>query len=175
MLSLQPAETRPPVFRTVAIAGTGVSELLDAIVTHQPRVRLAPDPQWRIDHIGIAVRSLDETLPFYTEQMGMKLLGREFVEHEKVRVAMLEAGPSRIELLEPSSSDSTIARFLDKRGPGLHHVAMHVADLPAVVVRLKTVGAKLLGEPQRGAGGHLYVFVHPNSAGGVLWEIIQQT
>ncbi len=131
------------------------------------------DPQWLIDHVGIAVRSLAETLPFYTEQMGMKLLGRETVERERVHVAMLSAGPSRIELLEPASPDSTIARFIERRGPGLHHVAMRVDDLPTVLKRLESTGAKLLGMPRRGAGGHLYVFVHPISSGGVLWEIIQ--
>jgi methylmalonyl-CoA epimerase len=105
--------------------------------------------------------------------MGMKLVGRETVDHERVHVAMLSAGPSRIELLEPTSPDSTIARFLDKRGPGLHHVAMRVNDLTAVLQRLESGGARLLGAPRRGAGGHVYVFVHPASAGGVLWEIIQ--
>ena len=86
---------------------------------------------------------------------------------------MLAVGPSRIELLEPAAPDSTIAKFIDKRGPGLHHVAMRVDDLSAVMNRLEAAGAKLLGTPQRGAGGHLYMFVHPASSGGVLWEIIQ--
>jgi LAO/AO transport system kinase len=174
MLSLAPEANRASIFRTVAIDGTGVAELLDAVTKFAPKKpALTADPQWRVDHIGIAVRSLAESLPFYTEQMGMKLLGRETVAQEKVHVAMLSAGPSRIELLEPAAPDSTIARFLEKRGPGIHHVAMLVADLPGVVQRLEAGGAKLLGAPQRGAGGHLYVFVHPGSAGGVLWEIIQ--
>ena len=102
----------------------------------------------------------------------MKLLGCEDIEQEGVRVAMLRAGESRIELLEPASPESTIGRFLAKRGPGLHHVAMRVDDFMGAVARLKTSGAKLLSEPRRGAGGHVYVFVHPVSAGGVLWEII---
>lgn len=175
MLSLSPEEQRAPIFPTVALNGTGVPELVNVLVHLAPKVHtsLSPDPQWLIDHIAIAVRSLAESLPFYTEQMGMKLVGRETVEHERVHVAMLSAGPSRIELLEPSSQDSTIARFLEKRGPGLHHVAMRVDDLMAVLRRLESGGAKLLGAPQRGAGGHLYVFVHPASSGGVLWEIIQ--
>jgi LAO/AO transport system kinase len=176
MLSLSPENERAPIFRTVALNGIGVPELVNVLVHLAPKLHnphLRPDPQWLIDHVGIAVRSLAESLPFYTEQMGMKLGGRETVEQESVRVAMLSAGPSRIELLEPSSPDSTIAKFLDKRGPGLHHVAMRVDDLMAVVHRLETSGAKLLGAPRRGAGGHLYVFVHPASAGGVLWEIIQ--
>ena len=174
MLSLSPAEKRAPVFQTVALNGTGVPELVNVLVHLAPKVH---DPghetQWLIDHVGIAVRSLAEALPFYTEQMGMKLIGHETVEQERVHVAMLAAGPSRIELLEPSSPDSTIGRFLDKRGPGLHHVAMSVNDLPDVLRRLESTGAKLLGLPRRGAGGHLYVFVHPISSGGVLWEIIQ--
>ena len=173
MLSLTPEEERAPVFRTEAINGTGVAELVNVLVHLAPKSATATQPGWLVDHIGIAVRSLAESLPFYTEQMRMKLLGRETVEHEKVHVAMLSAGTSRIELLEPMSPDSTIARFLEKRGPGIHHVAMRVDDLPAVVRRLETSGARLLAPPQRGAGGHLYCFVHPASAGGVLWEIIQ--
>jgi methylmalonyl-CoA epimerase len=173
MLSLGPDGPRPPIFRTVAIDGTGIAELTGWLSQRTPKVPMTPDPLWLVDHIGIAVRSLGEALPFYTEQLGMRLLGRETIEQELVRVAMISAGPSRIELLEPTSPDSAIARFLEKRGPGLHHVAMRVADLAAVAGRLESAGARLLGEPRRGAGGHLYVFVHPVSAGGVLWEIIQ--
>lgn len=103
----------------------------------------------------------------------MKLLGRESVAAESVNVAMLDAGPSRIELLEPTSPDSAIARFLAQRGPGIHHIAMRVPHLNSVVERLKSSGARVLNEPRAGAGGHLYVFVHPASSGGVLWEIIQ--
>jgi len=179
MLSLSPENARPPIFRTVAIAmdtdDPGVAALVDEIASRPRKMRLVADPQWRVDHIGVAVRSLAESLPFYTEQMGMTLLGRETVEHEGVEVAMLSAGPSRIELLEAMRPDCAIARFIDKRGPGLHHVAMRVADLSAVTARLKNSGARLLAEPQRGAGGHLYVFVHPGSSGGVLWEIIQDS
>lgn len=127
-----------------------------------------------IDHLGIAVRSLDQALEFYTRQLGMSVAMRETVEQEKVRVAMLPAGESRIELLEPSEEGSAIARFLDKRGEGLHHVALRVPDLTAAVERLKSAGARILNEPKRGAGGHLYVFVHPVSTGGVLLELIQQ-
>jgi methylmalonyl-CoA epimerase len=95
-----------------------------------------------------------------------------------VSVAMLPAGVgphvARIELLEPSSPDSVIARFLDKRGPGLHHIALRVDDLSAAIGRLQAAGAKLLNEPRTGAGGHTYVFVHPSSTGGVLLELIQK-
>ena len=174
MLSLSPEEERPPIFQTIALNGAGVPELVNVLVHLAPNVHNpAGDTQWLIDHVGIAVRSLAESLPFYTEQMGMKLVGRETVEHEHVHVAMLSAGPSRIELLEPAARDSTIALFLDRRGPGLHHVAMRVDDLTTVLKRLESGGARVLGPPQRGAGGHLYVFVHPVSSGGVLWEIIQ--
>jgi methylmalonyl-CoA epimerase len=86
---------------------------------------------------------------------------------------MIPAGASRIELLEPTDEDSTIARFLTKRGPGLHHVAMRVSDLNKVAERLRAAGVRLMNEPQKGAGGHWYIFVHPGSAGGVLWELIQ--
>jgi methylmalonyl-CoA epimerase len=103
----------------------------------------------------------------------LPVLSREVVEHEKVKVAMLPAGESRIELLEPLDASSTIAKFLEKRGPGLHHVAMRVPDLHATVRRLESAGVRLMGMPRRGAGGHLYVFVHPASTGGVLWELIQ--
>ena len=125
-----------------------------------------------IDHLGIAVASIDESLRFY-ESLGLTAGHRETVAAEKVHVAMLPAGESRIELLEPSEPDSTIAKFLDKRGPGLHHVALKVPDLAAAVDRLKAQGARLLNEPRAGAGGHEYVFVHPASAGGVLLELIQ--
>jgi methylmalonyl-CoA epimerase len=99
---------------------------------------------------------------------------RETVEQEKVRFAMLPLGEPRIELLEPMEADSVIGKFLDKRGEGLHHVAIRVPDLSAAVERLRSSGARLLNEPRVGAGGHLYVFVHPASTGGVLLELIQE-
>jgi len=127
-----------------------------------------------IDHLGIAVLSIDKALEFYQQQLGLTVSARETVEHEKVHVAMLPAGGPRIELLEPSDEDSVIGRFLAKRGEGLHHIAFRVPDLAASVVTLKQNGARLLNEPRHGAGGHLYVFVHPASTGGVLIELIQQ-
>jgi methylmalonyl-CoA epimerase len=120
------------------------------------------------------VRSLDTALGFYEKQLGLRVSLRETVDQEKVNVAMLPAGSSRIELLEAAKPDSVIAKFIDKRGEGLHHVALKVPDLAAAVKRLKIHGARLLNEPRTGAGGHLYVFVHPSSAGGVLLELIQQ-
>ncbi len=126
-----------------------------------------------IDHLGIAVRSIDRALRFYQGQLGLAVAARETVPHEKVRVAMLPLNGSRIELLEPTEADSPVGKFLDKRGEGLHHVALKVPDLNAVVERLRASGARLLNEPRAGAGGHFYVFVHPASAGGVLLELIQ--
>jgi methylmalonyl-CoA epimerase len=135
---------------------------------------MAGSNNFKIDHLGIAVRSLDTALAFYEKQLGFAMGLRETVEREKVKVAMLPAGESRIELLEATGPDSVIAKFIDKRGEGLHHVAIKVPDLTSAVARLKSGGARLLNEPQRGAGGHLYVFVHPSSTGGVLLELIQE-
>jgi methylmalonyl-CoA epimerase len=120
------------------------------------------------------VKSLQEALGFY-ESLGLQAASRESVAAEKVLVAMLPAGESRLELLEPSAPDSPIAKFLEKRGPGLHHVALRVPDLNAAVERLRASGARLLNEPRPGAGGHLYVFIHPASTGGVLMELIQES
>jgi methylmalonyl-CoA epimerase len=130
--------------------------------------------EYRIDHLGIAVRSLEAALQFYAGTLGMEAGPRESVAGEKVNVAMLDCGGPLIELLEPTGPDSPIGRFLEQRGEGLHHVALRVDDLDAAVGRLKAAGARLLNEPRQGAGGHLYVFVHPASTGGVLLELIQE-
>lgn len=131
-----------------------------------------------IDHLGIAVRSLTEGLAFYRDLLGMPVTLEETVEAEKVNVAMLPAGTEdgapRVELLEATDADSTIARFIAKRGPGLHHLALRVDNLPSAVERLKASGARIMNEPRRGAGGHTYVFVHPASSGGLLLELIQK-
>jgi LAO/AO transport system kinase len=161
-----------PLFKTIAIDGTGVAELAADLETRRRKHRHAAQ-YWEIDHLGIAVRSIEEALPFYTASLGLPILSRETVAHEKVHVAMLPAGDARVELLEPVDESSTIAKFLTKRGPGLHHVAMKVPDLDATIARLESAGIRLLGQPQRGAGGHTYVFVHPSDTGGVLWELIQ--
>ena len=128
----------------------------------------------KIDHLGIAVRSIDEALKFYRDQLGLEVSLRETVAAEKVHAAMLPLGDSRIELLEASEPGSVIAKFIEKRGEGLHHIAMTVPDLTAAVERLKTSGARILNEPRIGAGGHLYSFIHPASTGGVLLELIQE-
>ncbi len=128
-----------------------------------------------IDHLGIAVRSLDEALRFWRDQLGLEVSSRETVEAEGVNVAMLPAGTSRIELLEGTAADTVIARFVEKRGEGIHHVALRVPNLAMAVARLKATGSRILNEPRPGAGGHLYVFVHPSSAGGVLLELIEES
>jgi LAO/AO transport system kinase len=131
-----------------------------------------------IDHLGIAVESIDAALRFYQEQLGIAVAGRETVASEQVDVAMLPAGSwpgsPRLELLEAAAKESAIAKFIEKRGPGLHHLALKVDDLTSAVERLKTSGARILNEPRTGAGGHLYVFVHPQSTGGILLELIQK-
>jgi methylmalonyl-CoA epimerase len=127
----------------------------------------------QIDHLGIAVKSLSEAKEFY-QKLGLEVMPEETVEAEKVRVAMVPVGESRIELLEPTVPDSTIAKFLEKRGQGLHHVALHVNNLSATVDRLKASGTRLINEEIKvGAGGHRYVFVHPASTGGVLLELVE--
>ena len=127
----------------------------------------------QIDHLGIAVKSLAQAKQFY-EKLGLNPMPEETVEAEKVRLSMVPVGESRIELLEPTSEDSAIAKFLAKRGEGLHHVALHVDDLSATVERLKASGTRLISDEIKvGAGGHLYVFVHPSSAGGVLLELVE--
>ena len=127
-----------------------------------------------IDHLGIAVKSLQQARKFY-EQLGLKVASEEVVPHEKVKVAMIALGESRIELLESTSPDSVVAKFLEKRGEGLHHVAIQVPDLARAVEMLKASGTRFISEEIKiGAGGHRYVFVHPSSVGGVLLELVQE-
>jgi methylmalonyl-CoA epimerase len=128
----------------------------------------------QIDHLGIAVKSLAAAKTIY-EKLGLNVSPEETVEQEKIRLVMIAVGESRLELLEPTSEDSTIAKFIAKRGEGLHHVCLKVPDLPAAMVRLKNDGIRLVSdEIKTGAGGHQYVFVHPSSAGGVLLELVQE-
>ena len=125
-----------------------------------------------IDHLGIAVKSIAAARGFY-ELLGLQVSHEETVEQEQVRTAMLDLGESRIELLEPTADDSTIGKYLAKRGEGLHHVAVHVPDIEMTFAKLKAAGVRLVREEIRvGAGGHRYFFVHPASAGGVLVEVV---
>jgi len=126
---------------------------------------------FRIDHLGIAVKSLAAAKGIY-EKLGLSVSPEEVVEQEKVRLVMVPVGESRLELLEATSEESTIAKFIAKRGEGLHHVCMRVPDLAAAVAKLKEDGVRLVSDEIKvGAGGHRYVFVHPSSAGGVLLEL----
>jgi len=171
-----------PVLRTVATEGKGIHELVEAIEKVGQALSPVNRARWQaeapappsIDHLGIAVNNLAVSIAFY-ESLGLAVANRETILAEKVDVAMLPAGDVRMELLQPTSRDSPIAKFLEKRGPGLHHVALRVPDLNAAVSRLKARGARLLNEPRAGAGGHIYVFVHPASTGGVLLELIQES
>ena len=127
-----------------------------------------------IDHLGIAVRSVTSAKGIY-EKLGLSVSPEEVVEGERVKVVMIPVGESRLELLEPTTEDSTVAKFLAKRGEGLHHVSLRVPDLAAVVTKLKQDGVRLVSDEIKiGAGGHRYVFVHPSSAGGVLLELVEE-
>ena len=128
---------------------------------------------FHIDHLGIAVKSLATARGIY-EKLGLPISPEETVAQEKVRVAMVPVGASRLELMEATSEDSTIAKFIAKRGEGLHHVCLRVPDLSAVVAKLKSDGVRLVSEEiKTGAGGHRYAFVHPASTGGVLLELVE--
>jgi methylmalonyl-CoA epimerase len=128
----------------------------------------------RIHHIAVAVESIDEALTLYQDILDIEPGPRTAVPHEQVEVVMLQLGDSRIELLEPTSAESPVARFLAKRGPGLHHIALQVQNLQPILARLEARSASLAGEGiQRGAEGYRYVFVHPQSAAGALLELIE--
>jgi methylmalonyl-CoA/ethylmalonyl-CoA epimerase len=128
----------------------------------------------RIAHVGIAVRSIAEARRFY-ETLGLTVEAFEEVPHEKVRVALIACGESRIELLEATAPDSPIAKFIDKRGPGIHHLCLASNDVRGDDDRLRAAGNALIrAEPRRGAGGCWVQFVHPKSASGVLVELSQE-
>jgi methylmalonyl-CoA/ethylmalonyl-CoA epimerase len=126
----------------------------------------------RIDHIGIAVKSLDETIPYYEKALGLKCEHREEVPSQKVRTAFFHAGEVHIELLEPTSPESPIAKFLEKNpSGGIHHLAFATTDITGQLKQAADAGVKLLHEvPFDGAGGKLVAFLHPKSTGGVLTE-----
>ena len=128
----------------------------------------------KINHIGIAVKSLEESIPFYRDQLAMPFAGIEEVAEQKVRVAMLQVGESKIELLEPTSVDSPVAKFIEKNGPGIHHLAYEVDDIEAAIARLVAEGARMIDEtPRAGAHGTRIAFIHPKSSNGVLTELCQ--
>lgn len=130
----------------------------------------------KINHLGIATRDIAEALTFWQDSLGLENVHSEVVEDQKVRVAMLPLGESRIELLEPTSDDSPISKFLEKRGGGIHHIAVEVPDIESSLAKLKEKGMRLIDEtPRNGAEGCLVAFVHPSSANGVLLELVQTT
>ena len=129
----------------------------------------------KIDHIGIATRGIAEASSFWCEALGIKSFDTEEVKEQGVRAAMLPVGESRIELLEASGDDSPITGFLQKRGPGIHHIALRVSDIRMALNQLKASGARLIDEtPRTGAGGCLVAFIHPSATGGVLVELVEQ-
>ncbi|HEU4557793.1 MAG TPA: methylmalonyl-CoA epimerase [Longimicrobium sp.] len=131
-------------------------------------------PGHALDHVGIAVHSIDESLPLFESITGGKGYGRETVETQGVEVVFLGEGDGRLELLAPTRDDSAVARFLAKRGPGMHHLCYRVADVQAELDRYRESGAQLIDEhPRPGATGHLVAFLHPRSTGGVLTELLQ--
>ena len=127
-----------------------------------------------INHIGIAVKSIERAKSVF-ELLGVKVEGEEVVEDQKVRVAFIPVGESRIELLEPTSEDSPVAKFLEKRGEGIHHIAFQVDNISEALDKLKKEGIKLIDEkPRKGAHGTLIAFIHPKSTNGVLIELCQE-
>ena len=126
----------------------------------------------KINHIGVAVNSIEEALPFYRDSLGMTFSGTEEVPSQKVKVAFLSIGESKIELLEPTSPESPVAKFLEKNGPGVHHVAYGVPDVAAAIAQLTASGTRMIDTaPRDGAHGARIAFIHPKSSGGVLTEI----
>ncbi|MBD3237231.1 MAG: methylmalonyl-CoA epimerase [Candidatus Eisenbacteria bacterium] len=130
----------------------------------------------RIDHIGIAVGDVAAALAFYRDALGLELTAEEPVPSQKLVSYHLRIGEANLELLSPTAPDSVIARFLEKRGPGIHHIALAVDDVEAEMARLRDAGYRLLGEkPTPGAGGKQVIFLHPKSTGGVLLELCADT
>jgi len=128
-----------------------------------------------IDHIGIAVSSIAESLPFWESALGVKCTGTETVEDQKVTTAFLPIKDSEIELLEATSPESPIAKFIEKKGEGIHHLAIRVDDLEKALAELKDKGVRLIDEqPRRGAGGAMIAFLHPKATGGILLELSQR-
>ena len=129
----------------------------------------------KIQHLGVAVGSIDEALRFWRDALGLELKEVEVVEDQGVRVAMLPIGESRIELLEATGDETPVGRFVAKRGPGIHHLCVEVNDINAKLAELKAGGVRLIDQqPRIGAGGALVAFVHPSSTGGVLIELTQR-
>ena len=130
----------------------------------------------KLDHIGIATNGIVEAARFWRESLGLEASEIEEVADQRVRVTMLPLGESRLELLEGTAPDSPITKFIEKRGPGIHHIAVRVNDIHQALARLKELDTRLIdNEPRTGAGGCLVAFVHPSSTGGVLLELVQHS
>ncbi|UPU35491.1 methylmalonyl-CoA epimerase [Geomonas paludis] len=128
----------------------------------------------KINHLGVAVTSIEEALPFYRDTLGMNFAGIEEVPSQLVKVAFLSIGESKIELLEPTSAESPVAKFLEKNGPGVHHVAYGVSDIEATIARLIAGGTRMIdATPRNGAHGARIAFLHPKSSNGVLTELCE--
>jgi len=129
----------------------------------------------KIDHIGIAVNSLEESLSFYEDALGLKVENIEEVPDQKVKVGFLDIGGVHLELLEPSSPDGPVAKFIEKRGEGIHHIAILVDNIEESIELMKDKGVKLIDEsPRKGAGGSKMAFVHPKSTHGILLELYEK-
>jgi len=126
----------------------------------------------RVDHIAIAVRNLEEGLKIYRDLLGLKIMEVKVVEDEGVKIAFLDAGDLKVEVMEPLGKDTPVGRFLSKRGEGMHHIAFLVTDLDEILMKVKSFGLRLTGEPKPREGGR-YVFLHPKSTHGVLIELIE--
>lgn len=132
-------------------------------------------PITKVDHVGIAVRNLEETLKFYSQALGLEVTGTEEVPDQKVRVAVVPVGGTNLEFLESTAPDGPVARFIDARGEGIHHLALRVDDVVVALEAVQAAGGRLIDErPRVGAGGALIGFIHPRSAGGVLLELCQR-
>jgi len=129
----------------------------------------------RVDHIGIAVKNLEEAVNFYETSIGLKAVGYETVEEQKVKVAFMPCGDSELELLESTEPDGPIARFIEKNGPGIQHIAIRVDNIDKALEELKEKGIRLIDQtPRYGAGGARIAFVHPKATGGVLLELTER-
>ncbi|MCT4565938.1 MAG: methylmalonyl-CoA epimerase [Maledivibacter sp.] len=129
----------------------------------------------KVDHIGIAVKNLDETLKFYTEALGLEVQGTETVEEQKVKVAFLPLGDTEVELLESTSPDGPIAKYIEKKGEGIQHVAFKVENIEEAIEHMKSKGFRMIDEkPRYGAGGAKIAFMHPKSSHGVLVELSER-
>ena len=129
----------------------------------------------KIDHIGIAVKDLNETLKVYTDILGLKAAGEETVEEQKVRTVFIPVGESEIELLESTAPDGPITKFIEKNGEGIQHIALNVDNIEKTLEDLKSKGVRLIDEkPRRGAGGAKIAFIHPKATKGVLIELCER-